>query len=65
MSAIVNQFRQGLTVRTEVGVVANSTLVSVSHNVFTLVSAKRTITEDTDVMLVASGLLGHWLIKWD
>ena len=59
----MDQLRQGLAVRTEVGVMANSTFETVSHNILTLIGAKRAITEDADVMLVASGLLGHWLIK--
>lgn len=61
----MNQLWQSLAIRTEVGVVAHGTLVSVSHNVFTLVGAKRAVTEDTHVLLVASGLVGHWLIKRD
>ena len=59
----MDQLRQGLAVRTEVGVMANSTFETVPHNILTLIGAERAITEDTDVMLVASGLLGHWLIK--
>lgn len=61
----MGQLRQSLAVRAEVRIVADGTFESVSYNVFTLVGAKRAITEDTNVTLVASGLLGHWLIQRD
>ena len=62
MSEVRSQHRQSLAVLAKVGVMANGTFVSVSHNVFILVDAERAITEDTNVTLVASGLLGHWLV---
>ena len=61
----MDQLGQSLAVRTEISVVANGTLVSVSHNIFTLVGAKRAVTEDSNMMLVASGLVGHWLVQRD
>ncbi len=61
----MDQLGQSLAVGTEIRVVANSTFVSVSHNVFTLVGAERAITEDANVTLVASGLLRHGLVQRD
>lgn len=59
----MDQLGQSFAIRTEVGVVANSTFVSVSHNVLSLVGAKRPITENANVILIASWLLGHWLVQ--
>ena len=58
----MDQFRQRMAIGTEVRIVANGTLIAVSHDIFAVISAERAITEDANVALVASGLLGYWLV---
>lgn len=58
----MDQLRQSLAIGAEVSIVANGTLIAVSHDIFAVISAERAITKDANVALVASGLLGHWLV---
>jgi hypothetical protein len=66
MSSVVAVDWDSLTIGTEVGVVADCTLVTIANNIaaISLVLAERPITVDAIVNLRASRRLGNRLVDW-
>lgn len=64
MGAVVTKLRQSFTICAEVGIMADGALVPVTLDITILAIAKRTITEDSGMVLRNTTFHRHWLVEW-
>ena len=65
VGAIVRKLGQSLATSAEVRIMAYGTLVTNSGDIGILFDAKRTIAEDSTVVLLYTRFLRDWLVEWN